>query len=245
VLEIVYNGLKKRYIYKGACLIEDMFEWLFGTKYKELEMKSQEGFYAVKKDMETAGKWIKHLDSQDKRLFDVLAEMKRELSTVKDELASLREGVDLAVGGAHYEQVLGKSLVGSKQTGVFGGEKGVQTGVQTGNFYEILKQFTGNERLLIMTLAQSDMKLSYEDLALLLGKERATIRGQVNSIKQKSEGLLCELSEKNGKKRVFVPEEVRNKLAKYAKVRVKGHEKRGKKNEKPVLFEENNTSEGL
>ena len=58
-------------------------------------------------------------------------------------------------------------------------------------------------------------------MALLLGKERSTIRGQINSIKQKSEGLIEEITEKNGKKRVFVPSEIKEKLAKYAKVRVK------------------------
>jgi biotin operon repressor len=222
-----------------------MFGWLFGNKYTQLEAKTQESFSAVKKDMETAGKWIKHLDSQDKQVFDTLSEIKREISTIKDELASLREGVDLAVGGTHYQQVLGKSPVGRKQTGVSAVEKGVQTGVQTGNFYEILNSLTSNERMVVITLANSDMKLSYEDLALLLGKERATIRGQINSIKQKSEGLLCELSEKNGKKRVYVPEEVRNKLAKYAKVRVKPGETQRKKGEKPVIFEENDRSESL
>jgi len=76
----------------------------------------------------------------------------------------------------------------------------------------------------------SDLKLSYEDLARLLGKERSTVRGQVNSIKQKSGGLIQEIVEKNGKKRVFIPEEIREKLAKYAKVRV-GKEKKSKKDE--------------
>ncbi|MBM3230564.1 hypothetical protein FJZ22_02840 [Candidatus Pacearchaeota archaeon] len=242
---IVYKGLNKRYIYKGAVLIRYMFDWLFGSKYARLEAKVQDSFSGVKKDMETAGKWIKHLDTQDKQVFDTLSEIKREIATIKDELASLREGVDLAVGGKGYEQVFAKSPVRGKQTAVLGDEKGVQTTVQTGNFYEILKGLTSNERMLIITVANSDMKLSYEDLALLLGKERATIRGQVNSIKQKCEGLLCELTEKNGKKRVFVPTEVRNKLAKYAKVRVKTEGKPGKKDEKPVLFEENDTSESL
>jgi len=46
-------------------------------------------------------------------------------------------------------------------------------------------------------------------------------RGQINSIKQKSEGLIEEIVEKNGKKRVYVPEKVREKLLKYAKVRVR------------------------
>ena len=68
----------------------------------------------------------------------------------------------------------------------------------------------------------SEMKLSYEDLALLLGKERSTVRGQINSVKQKSPGIIEEITEKNGKKRVFVPEEIKEKLRKYAKVRVKG-----------------------
>jgi hypothetical protein len=62
-----------------------------------------------------------------------------------------------------------------------------------------------------------------------LGKEKSTIRGQINAIKQKSEGLIMEYFEKNGKKRVYVPEEVREKLQKYAKVRVK-KEKKDEKN---------------
>ena len=71
----------------------------------------------------------------------------------------------------------------------------------------------------MMTIMNNEMKLSYEDLAMLLGKERSTIRGQINAIKQKSEGLIEEIVEKNGKKRVFVPGEIKEKLAKYAKVR--------------------------
>jgi hypothetical protein len=46
--------------------------------------------------------------------------------------------------------------------------------------------------------AEGEMKLSYEDLALMLGKEKSTIRGQINTIKQKSEGLIEEITEKNG-----------------------------------------------
>ena len=75
------------------------------------------------------------------------------------------------------------------------------------------------------------MKLSYEDLALLLGKERATIRGQINAIKQKSEGLIEELVERNGKKRVFIPEEIKEKMLKKTKVRVKS-DKKSEKSEK-------------
>lgn len=235
---IAFIALINHNIYKGGCLLGGMFEWLFGSKYKALEQKTQDSFIGVKKDMETAGKWIKHLETQDKQLFASIQEIKRELSSIRDELGGLREAVQLQETNSSYEQVLVKQPTSRKQPAVARGSEGVQTAVQTGNFYQILKSLTANERLLIFTLAQSDMKLSYEDLALLLGKERATIRGQINAIKQKREGLLCELSEKNGKKRVFVPEEVRNKLAHYAKVRVVKGEKPTKKAKSDEQVEE-------
>jgi hypothetical protein len=69
------------------------------------------------------------------------------------------------------------------------------------------------------------MRLGYDDLSTILGKEKSTIRGQINTIKSKSEGLIEESIEKNGKKRVYVRPEMREKLAKYAKVRVKKKKK--------------------
>ena len=70
------------------------------------------------------------------------------------------------------------------------------------------------------------MKLSYEDLARLLGKERSTIRSQINQIKHKSEGLIMESTEANGKKRIYLSNEIKEKMKKYAKVRVKSKKKR-------------------
>jgi len=58
-----------------------------------------------------------------------------------------------------------------------------------------------------------------------LGKEKSTIRGQINAIRQKSEGLIHETNEKNNKKRLFIPEIMREKLLKKAKVRVRKREK--------------------
>ena len=78
---------------------------------------------------------------------------------------------------------------------------------------------------MVYILLNSDMKLSYDDLAAMLGKSRATIRGQINTIRQKSEGLIEETIEKNGKKRVFVPEEIKEILLKNSKVRVKRRQK--------------------
>lgn len=206
-----------------------MFGWVFGKGNKQLEEETKKGFSAVKDDIGKVGKWIKHLDEQDKQLFEAVFELKGELSTIKEGLGELRETMNLVEEGVRDKQVFKKLPVLHKQVAVEGVQEGVQTAVQTGNIYDILKGLTSNERMLILTLMNQDMKLSYEDLAMLLGKERATIRGQINAIKQKSEGLIEEIIEKNGKKRVFVPQEIREKLAKYAKVRVGGREKPAKK----------------
>jgi uncharacterized protein YoxC len=198
-----------------------MFGWLFGHKEKRVEQETKKSFNAVKQDISGLIRWVKHLDNKDKQLFDVVNELKDEISSIRDEISGLREGIDLAVESQKGKQLFEKKAVFEKQTAVEGVQNDVQTPVQTGNFYEILRSLTNNERLLVFTLlnAGEGMKLSYEDLALLLGKEKATIRGQVNAIKQKSE-LIEEIVEKNGKKRVFVRPEIREKLAKYAKVRV-------------------------
>jgi len=214
-----------------------MFWWLFGKKrVKRLEEKTEEAFSGVKKDFESVSKWVKHLDGKDKQLFDLLNSIRGELSSINEELGALRESSELVVEDVQNKQLSKKTVVLNKQTAVYGVQNAVQTAVQSGNFYDFLKGLSANERLVVLTLANSDMKLSYEDLAMLLGKERSTIRGQINSIKQKSEGreIIEEIIEKNGKKRVFVPENIREKLSKYAKVRVRG----SKKSEKDEDLEE-------
>jgi len=199
-----------------------MLWWFSKKRGRELEEKTEKGFSAVKKDIDSVGRWIKYLDKRDKQLFDSISLLRGELSSLKDEVGALSEGLGIVEEGVKNKQVFKKLPVLDKQGAVEGVQKVVQTAVQTGSFYENLKGLTSNERLVMFTLMNSDMKLSYEDLAMLLGKERSTIRGQINSIKQKSgEELIQETVEKNGKKRVFVPMHLKEKLAKYAKVRGK------------------------
>ena len=194
-------------------------------KIKKLENETRNSFSEVRKDFEGVGKWVKHLNNNDKQLFDLISELKRELASIEDEFNGLKEAVSLMNLSQEHKQVFKKTAVLPEQEGVYAVVEPVQTPVQTGNFHDILKGLTSNERLIVFTMMNTDLKLSYEDLARLLGKERATIRGQINSIKQKSDSLVQELTEPNGKKRVFVSEEVRNKLEKYAKVRVKEGQK--------------------
>jgi len=200
-----------------------MFNWIFRKTRKKIEEETRKAFSTVKEDMNSLGTWVKHLHGQDKQLFDLVSGLKEEISTIKDEISSLREGMTLTAEHARNKQLFKKMGVLGKQTAVLDVQEAVQTPVQTGNIYDILRGLSSNERLLVFTLlnAEEGMKLSYEDLAMLLGKERATIRGQVNGIKQKVPGIIEEIIEKNGKKRVFVIPEVREKLSKYAKVRVK------------------------
>jgi len=198
-----------------------MFGWFSKKRVKQVEEETRKSFSEVKKDIDVVGKWIKHLNVRDKQLFDLVFVLQKDLSSINEEIKSLREGLDFVSEIQENKQLFKKLPVLDKQTAVGGVQKAVQTAVQTGNFYDILKNLTSHERLVVMTLMNNDMNLSYEDLALLLGKEKSTIRGQINSIRQKCEGLINEIVEKNGKKRVFIPIEIKEKLAKYAKVRVK------------------------
>ena len=109
----------------------------------------------------------------------------------------------------------------NKQTAVGSVLNTVQTGVQT----VFLSNLTTNERAIIFVLMNSDMKLSYDDLAAMLGKKKSTIRGQINSIKQKSEGLIEEVIGENNKKRIFVPEQTKEILLKSGKVRSRSKKK--------------------
>ena len=203
-----------------------MLGWIFGKKRRKFEEETKKGFSAVKEDMDAVGKWIKHLDKKNKQVFEVVSTLKNDLSRVRGELNELSECLDLLNEGVENKQLSKKPLVLNKQPGVEGVEKAVQTAVQTGNLFDILKGLSSNEKLLFFTLMNSELKLSYEDLALLLGKEKSTIRGQLNSIRQKCEGkFLEEIIEKNGKKRVYIPNYIKEKLAKYAKVRVKDKKK--------------------
>ena len=203
-----------------------MFWWSSKKQVRDLKEKTEKSFSAVKQDMDAFGRWVKHLDSQDKQLFDLFFSLKQEIATLNDEVRAMREGIEMAVEEEKNKRLFKKLPVFDKQTAVEDVQKVVQTAVQTDNIYGILKNLSGNERLVAFTLLNSDMKLSYEDIALLLGKERSTVRGQINSIKQKTEGLIREVVESNGKKRVFIPDGIKAKMQKYAKVRMgkKGEE---------------------
>ena len=202
-----------------------MFGWLFGKKEVDvLKEDTKRGFESVKKDINSVGAWIKHLDSETEMQKKDIEDIKEVLSSVQTEIEGLKNIVSIMNELRPGRKNQTTKQVFDKQTAVYAVQTGVQTGVQTPNF----DQFSVTERAILWVLLNSDLKLGYDDLAAMLGKERSTIRGHLNRIKQKDWSLIEEVVEKNGKKRVFVPEDIKEKLLKGVKVRVEKKEKNKK-----------------
>lgn len=211
-----------------------MFEWLFGKKrgVEDVKEETRRGFSSVKEDINKANAWIKHLGKQDDELKTQLFLIKEELSSIKEELEEVKNAVSFHDIEVYKKFGQSQTARLNKQTAVYGVRDGVQTAVQTANFNKFsgglnfldMSKLSVMERAIIMVLLNTDLKLSYDDLAAMLGKDRSTIRGHINRIKQKSE-IIEEQMEQNGKKRVFIPSEIKEKMLKNAKVRVKREEK--------------------
>jgi len=182
-------------------------------EFQQLKEAVQTDFNSVKQDMGNVSHWIKHLETSNSKLNEEVQELREILSTINDEVENIKNVV--AVVG-NREMFKRPSTVFNKQTVFKGVLNSVQTGVQT----VFLDNLSATERAIVLVLLNSDIKLSYEDLAAMLGKRKATIRGQINSIKQKSEGLVEEVIGENNKKRIFIPEKAKEILLKTRKVRV-------------------------
>ena len=207
-----------------------MLEWLFGGKkeVERLKEDTKKGFESVKEDINSVGKWIKHLDSEKNLQEKEIDEIKEVLSSMQTDLEGIKNVVSIVNELRPRRKNQTTKQLFDKQTPVYAVQTGVQTGVQTPNF----DQFSVTERAILWVLLNSDLKLGYDDLAAMLGKERSTIRGHINRIRQKDFGLIEEVIEKNGKKRVFVPEEIKERLLKRVKVRVGKREKIGERGKK-------------
>ena len=195
-----------------------MFEWLFGKKdVKRVEDETRKGFESVKKDIDNLNTWVKHLNSESNFQKTEIDSIKNNLSTTEKEIEDLKNMVSVLGNLKPSGSFRPFKRLSNKQTAVEVTQTADQTADQTPN----LDHFSVTERAILWVLLNTDMKLSYEDLGTMLGKEKTTIRGQINTIKQKNESLIRETLEKNGKKRVYIPENIQEKLLKKEKVRVK------------------------
>jgi len=200
-----------------------MFNWLFKkVEKKEFEQHKgavQTALNSVKQDMDSISKWIKYLDSQDSDIKSDVEAVMGEIATVKEELEEIKKlvsGQQSTIVEPVFKQ---RQTATRKQTAVYDVQTAVQTAVQAGFFTKL----SSSEKAIVGILLNinDDMKLSYEDLAAMMAKDTATVRGQVNSIKTKCPGMIEEQIEKNGKKRLFVPDNIRDLLLKKVKVRSK------------------------
>ena len=193
--------------------------WFFSKKVEKEEFNQfkeavQTALNRAKGDVGNISTWIKHLDSSDSKLKEEISEINEEITSMKDELENIKNMISLIGNRGVFKQ---RQTVFNKQSAVQGVLNSVQTPVQT----PFLDNLTATERAIIFILLNTDMKLSYEDISAMLGKSKATVRGQINGIRQKSEGLIEEQISENNKKRVFIPERIRNILLKNAKVRTR------------------------
>lgn len=207
-----------------------MFDWFVKKAKKEdvdrLKGAVQTGFDSVKGDISNISKWIKHLNDGSERQDDEISDIYEELSTIRSELENIKNMIDILGNKKLFKQ---RQTLFNKQTAVQAVQTPVQTAVQSTFLDNFLDNLSITERAIVWVLLNSDLKLSYDDLAAMLGKERATIRGQLNSIKQKSEGLIAEQIERNNKKRFYIQDKVKGMMLKKVKVRLKRGQKRTKK----------------
>src|SRR3989344_2830280 len=135
-----------------------MFGWFFRKRdAHKIKEDTRKGFDSVKKDIQSVGEWIKHLDTHRELHKKELNEIKGILSTIKDDVDELRNIVSIVDSVSPRQILKTPKQVFNKQTAVYPVQTGVQTGVQTPN----LDNFSVSERAILWVLLNTDMKLSY------------------------------------------------------------------------------------
>ncbi len=192
--------------------------WIFGKreenekKWKDLHSKLDNSFSNIKKDMKNISNWINHFKYTKEKHSSKIKEIEDRLRAIEMLLSDVRNKKEFLSLGELSKQ----TPVRFKRTSVHV-QTPVQTGVQTGNLIVSLRSLTMMERAIVWTLLNTDLKLNYNDLALIMGKNKSTVRGQINNIKQKSEGLISETLDKDGSKRFHISESLKSKLLQEVK----------------------------
>lgn len=196
------------------------FLW-FGRRKDEEHHKIKEdvktSFESVRQDVKKIGVWIHHLNDQDKKQDKQLENVFEKLDEIQSDINDIKSFVSFFDSRISKQVFKQRQTAVDKQTRVERVQTPVQTVVQTA----FLKHLSVMERAIVWVLANADdgMKLSYQDVAVILGKDASTIRGQINNIKQKSEDLINESIDKQGKKRYWMEDSVKEMI--FSEVRNK------------------------
>jgi uncharacterized protein YoxC len=191
---------------------------LFGQKknVEKLRTEVQDSFEHVRRDVNKISDWIRHLDDKKEKHNSDIDDLKQSINSIQDDINDMKNTVSFFGQTANKQNNKHKQTPNTTQTNDLAVQTGVQTAVQTAD----LDKLTVMERAVVFTLINTDLKFSYEDLAVTLGKKKSTIRGQINTIKQKIPGLLEEKQGLNGKKRVFIEENNKKGIVKRAKIKI-------------------------
>ncbi len=189
-------------------------------KLRVLNNNLDTSFSNIRKDMDNFGKWVMHLENHRNNHHSKIEDLEKRIYLLERMLENVKYAKDFVQ--TPFLSKHRQTAVRLKQPSV-----AVQTPVQTdigSNFdknpvelEQLLRSLTVMERAVLWTLLNTDMKMSYDDLAILLGKDKSTLRGQINNIKRKSESLISEFTEISGKKRFYVEESVKKRVIKSIK----------------------------
>lgn len=195
--------------------------WFFKRKRDEhieqrfvnLHSSLHTSFSNIKKDINDVGKWLGHFKNKhgnhDKK-FELLNYRVNNIEEVLEELRAVWTRVQTAVqtGGLSKQPQTDSCPNSRPKLSKQEENEGELT------ILERLRNLTMMERAVVWALLNTDLKLSYEDLSVALGKDKSTLRGQINNIKTKNKGLIEEYIEKDGTKRFYISEKKKNEILK-------------------------------
>ncbi len=201
-----------------------MFFWVKKREYEELSEKFDRIHSSLHRSFLNVKTDITHINSKIDKLHDGHRSKNAELFRLQERIDQLELLFNEAFGANQKDERVFGQPFGQTQTDSRLKQPSVV--VQTGRRGDKwTKNLTPMERAIISILLNNEMKLTYDDLSIMVGRDKSTIRGQVNNIKQKNEGLLMEYIERNGKKRFFIDEKLKNEILKERNALVKKAQK--------------------
>jgi len=203
-----------------------MVWWLFRKKrdveiekkFSDLHNALDNSFVNIKKDVHDISKWLHHFkgkhDVHEKKFSLInyrISNIEEALEEIQNSWTAVQTAIQTGELSKHEHTNTRPNghLEASKQV-----SKQEKMESESLSIVERLRKLTVMERAVVWALLNTDLKLSYDDLSVALGKDKSTLRGQINNIKTKSEGLIEEYAEKDGKKRFFISEKSKSELLK-------------------------------
>ena len=199
--------------------------WIFkkkgdsDEKLSYLHSSLNESFSRIKEDMHGVGEWINHLNETKEHHHEKIRDLDIRLRVIEEFMNDLMEQSPLEEVSDDLSKQLSKqeqTAVRLNQTGGLSKRLSKQLSKQPNSIQtdleESLYSLTTMERTVVWSLLNTDLLLNYEDLSRILGKDKSTVRGQINNIKRKIPWLIEEKSESNGSKRFNINEDKKREI---------------------------------